>query len=186
MTRSQQVVRMVALSGMVMMAMAGAVGASEAPAGKKATSVKPAKMKPRNTIKPAVLTLFGEPCDHNVSSGVITLDANNGDALGWWIRNKCADERVLFCVYKDEEPFDRYNPFKPCTSALTAGLNVETVFTVGSGRPELLECVGDVKGKYIKLVLTGTETNDGCPAQLPKRHDPRYPRMHRLGVEIIR
>jgi hypothetical protein len=163
-----------------------AAGASQR-ASETQTEVK----KPPTPIHPVVLTLSGDPCDHDVSVPNVKLDANHGEAVGWWIRNDCHnDEEVLFCVYEDQAAAPLYNKaFKACKSHTPHGGGIGKVFKVGSTETGLLECDGDLKGEYLKLVLTGTDipTNKKCPSTLPSPYPPpAVSRTHRLGVEIIR
>ena len=175
-----------ALAGIGMTVIAVAVGAGERTSD---TQAEAAKLP--TPIHPVILTFYGNPCDHHLSPPNVRLNANYGEAVGWWIRNECHETQdVLFCVYEDVTASPVYNhAFKACKSHTTPAFGIGKPFPVGSGETKLLECVGDLKGNYVKRVLTGTDipTNNKCPSTLPSPYPPpSKDRTHRLGVEIIR
>lgn len=192
MTRPRPAVRM-ALAGMVMVVMAcdapaNAPPATQAPASEGVTTLPPSPapspapspMMPRAQVKPVTVVMSGSACGHHVLPPSERLKKNR-DALGWRIRNNCAAaQKVLICAYRDRELF---NPFLPCVSNPTAGLDIGTAFTVEGGKREDLDCEANVPGSYKKVVLVGGEVpSSGCPG-VPLK--PEIILTHRLDIEII-
>ena len=149
----------------------------------KTKKVRPLRGGPARQVQPVKVTIDAGACRHHMTPPGVRLDVTNNDAVGWRIRNNCASaQKVLLCVYK--KGGELLNPFKPCVSTPTAGLDVGTTFVVASGGREDLDCDALREGTYEKLVLVGGEVPaDGCPAQRPPHLGPR---THRLDVEIVR
>jgi hypothetical protein len=172
-----------ALAGMAILVMACADKAGQPPPDQyaKATAASPATITPLGQVKPVTVTIAGSACGHHVTPQSERLDKSNGDALGWRIRNNCAAaQKVLLCAYRGQGLFD---PFLPCVSNPTTGLDIGRVFTVAAGQREDLDCVANVEGNYTKLVLVGNEVPaSGCP-RVSLQKDIIL--THRLDVEII-
>lgn len=217
MTRSRQIVRM-ALPVMAMVAMACGPRSDDTPASAPPTTVSPAdaasaspsslaagatSLSPAALVKPVTVMISGQSCRHHVQPPTEKLNATNRDALEWRVTNGegCgSDQKVLICIYQG--PSTVKNPFRPCNSTPTAGLDIGSVFTVKRGTRENLNCEASVEGKYRKLVLVGREVPiDGrCPRTLnvplviasgvpPDGESPRPPMpvlTHILDVEIVR
>lgn len=196
MMRSRQIVRM-ALAGMATVVMAcgpkgseyqaSAPPATKAPVSKGVTAGSPSPMTALRQVKPVSVKISGPSCGHTVTPRRETFIATNRDAVDWQIRNNCASpQKVLICSYRGDELF---NPFEPCVSTPTAGLDIGRIFTVDGHKGESLECTTKPHPRrqaYRKVILVGNEVpSSGCPGAPPPEPHPEVILSHMLDIEIF-
>jgi hypothetical protein len=128
----------------------------------------------------------GANCEHDVEPKVPWLEQANAnepaEEIVWRFRNRCTTaQSVRLCVYENRQLVT--NAFQTC-DPVAHDIGRQIPLAASGGRAQT-KCKARTAGKYLKVVLTGTEAASPCPNVHTLRGTKEEIRTHSLDIVVL-